>query len=58
MRASLRTRPPACRQASEGFLTRRYPGQSHPLLVHTAVPGTESHEKLRLLSGTGPQALR
>jgi hypothetical protein len=26
------------------------PGQSHRLLVYTAVPGSESYEKLRLLS--------
>lgn len=30
------------------------PGQSHFLLVYTAVPGSESHEKLRLLSAVGP----
>lgn len=29
------------------------PGQSHRLLVYTATPGTESAEKLRLLSATG-----
>jgi transcriptional regulator with XRE-family HTH domain len=34
------------------------PGQSHSLLVYTAVPGTESHEKLRLLSVLGPRAMR
>ncbi|RFU88177.1 XRE family transcriptional regulator [Streptomyces triticagri] len=33
------------------------PGQSHLLLVHTAVPGSESHEKLRLLSVMGAQSL-
>ncbi|MET8468118.1 helix-turn-helix transcriptional regulator [Streptomyces sp. NPDC006422] len=33
------------------------PSQSHLLLVYTAVPGTESHEKLRLLSVIGAQAL-
>ncbi|MFY7067671.1 helix-turn-helix transcriptional regulator [Nocardiopsis changdeensis] len=33
------------------------PGQSHSLLVYTAVPGSESHEKLRLLSVIGAQAL-
>lgn len=38
------------------------PDQSHLLLVYTAVPGTESHEKLQLLSVVGareilPQAL-
>ncbi|WP_328468644.1 helix-turn-helix transcriptional regulator [Actinoplanes sp. NBC_00393] len=31
------------------------PAQSHALLVYTAVPGTESHEKLQLLSVLGPQ---
>ncbi|ASR37582.1 XRE family transcriptional regulator [Prauserella marina] len=31
------------------------PGQSHLLLVYTAVPGSESHEKLRLLSVIGAQ---
>lgn len=34
------------------------PGQAHSLLVYTAVPGTESHEKLQLLSVIGAQALR
>ena len=33
------------------------PDQSHRLLVYTAVPGTESHEKLRLLSVIGLQTL-
>lgn len=33
------------------------PGQSHSLMVYTAVPGSESHEKLRLLSVIGAQAL-
>jgi len=33
------------------------PGQSHSLLVYTAVPGSESHEKLQLLSVIGTQAL-
>ncbi|MFC4565161.1 helix-turn-helix transcriptional regulator [Nocardiopsis mangrovi] len=33
------------------------PHQSHRLFVYTAVPGTESHEKLRLLSVVGVQAL-
>ncbi|MCP2330572.1 Helix-turn-helix domain-containing protein [Actinoalloteichus cyanogriseus DSM 43889] len=31
------------------------PDQSHRLLVYTAAPGSESHEKLRLLSVLGPQ---
>lgn len=34
------------------------PQQSHMLLVYTAVPGSESHEKLQLLSVLGTQALR
>ena len=34
------------------------PDQSHRLLVYTAVPGSESHEKLQLLSVIGSQALR
>jgi hypothetical protein len=34
------------------------PEQSHRLLVYTAVPGTESHDKLQLLSVIGAQALR
>ncbi|WP_026875453.1 helix-turn-helix domain-containing protein [Jiangella gansuensis] len=34
------------------------PGQSHSLLVYTAVPGSESHEKLQLLSVIGAQAVR
>ena len=33
------------------------PEQSHALLVYTAVPGTESHDKLRLLSVLGTQPL-
>lgn len=33
------------------------PVQSHSLLVYTAVPGTESHEKLQLLSVIGAQPL-
>jgi transcriptional regulator with XRE-family HTH domain len=33
------------------------PGQAHSLLVYTAVPGSESHEKLRLLSVIGAQTL-
>jgi hypothetical protein len=31
------------------------PEQSHIVLVYTAVPGSESHEKLQLLSVIGPQ---
>ena len=34
------------------------PGQSHRLLVYTAMPGSESHEKLQLLSVIGTQTLR
>lgn len=33
------------------------PQQSHLLLVYTAVPGSESHEKLQLLSVIGAQAV-
>jgi transcriptional regulator with XRE-family HTH domain len=33
------------------------PGPSHSLLVYTAAPGTESHEKLQLLSVIGAQPL-
>jgi hypothetical protein len=33
------------------------PQQSHRLLVYTATPGSESHEKLRLLSVIGAQSL-
>ena len=33
------------------------PDQSHRLLVYTAVPGTESHEKLELLSVIGAPAI-
>ncbi|WP_194421029.1 helix-turn-helix transcriptional regulator [Microbacterium abyssi] len=33
------------------------PDQSHSLLVYTAVPGSESHEKLQLLSVIGGQRL-
>lgn len=32
------------------------PDQSHRLLVYTAIPGSESHEKLQLLSVIGSQA--
>ncbi|MFC9056480.1 helix-turn-helix transcriptional regulator [Streptomyces sp. NPDC057074] len=32
------------------------PDQSHRLLVYTAVPGSESHDRLRLLAVIGPQA--
>ncbi|MFC8590716.1 hypothetical protein [Streptomyces atroolivaceus] len=34
------------------------PEQSHRLVVYTAVPGGESHDRLRLLAVIGPQALR
>jgi MmyB-like transcription regulator ligand binding domain/Helix-turn-helix domain len=34
------------------------PEQGHLLFVYTAVPGSESHDKLRLLSVIGTQALR
>ncbi|WP_324267937.1 hypothetical protein [Saccharopolyspora mangrovi] len=34
------------------------PDQSHSLLVYTAVPGSESHEKLQLLSVLGSTTLR
>jgi len=34
------------------------PGQSQALLVYTATPGSESYEKLQLLSVIGAQALR
>ncbi|WP_329388405.1 helix-turn-helix transcriptional regulator [Streptomyces sp. NBC_01716] len=34
------------------------PNQSHFLIVYTAIPGSESYEKLQLLSVIGPQALR
>jgi transcriptional regulator with XRE-family HTH domain len=34
------------------------PTQSHSLLVYTAVPGSESYEKLNLLSALGTHALR
>ena len=34
------------------------PNQAHLLLVYTADPGTESHEKLQLLSVIGAQTLR
>jgi transcriptional regulator with XRE-family HTH domain len=33
------------------------PGQAHSLMVYTAVPGTESHEKLQVLSVIGTQTL-
>ncbi|TCP55167.1 helix-turn-helix protein [Tamaricihabitans halophyticus] len=34
------------------------PNQSHQLIVYTAIAGSESYEKLRLLSVVGSQALR
>ncbi|WP_440900124.1 helix-turn-helix transcriptional regulator [Actinosynnema sp.] len=34
------------------------PVQSHRLLVYTAVPGSESHDRLRLLAAVGPQVMR
>jgi hypothetical protein len=34
------------------------PGQSHSLLVYTAIPGSDSYEKLQLLSAIGTQTLR
>lgn len=34
------------------------PGHAHSLLVYTAVPGSESHEKLRLLTVIGAQSMR
>jgi hypothetical protein len=33
------------------------PDQAHHLLVYTAVPGSESHERLRLLSVIGPRTV-
>ncbi|WP_214105130.1 helix-turn-helix transcriptional regulator [Acrocarpospora catenulata] len=33
------------------------PGQAHSLLVYTAIPGSESHDKMHLLSVIGMQAL-
>ncbi|WP_326552902.1 helix-turn-helix transcriptional regulator [Micromonospora sp. NBC_01813] len=33
------------------------PGQAHSLLVYTAIPGSESHDKLHLLSVIGTSAL-
>nr|WP_304608768.1 helix-turn-helix transcriptional regulator [Glycomyces amatae] len=33
------------------------PGHAHSLLVYTAVPGSETHEKLRLLAAVGAQPL-
>lgn len=34
------------------------PNQAHLLLVYTADPGTESHQKLQLLSVIGAQTVR
>ena len=34
------------------------PEQSHRLLVYTAAPGSESYDKLQLLSVIGSQSLR
>ncbi|GAA3615191.1 hypothetical protein GCM10022419_120540 [Nonomuraea rosea] len=34
------------------------PGQAHALLVYTAGPGSESYEKLQVLSVIGTQTLR
>ncbi|MET8634356.1 hypothetical protein ACWEQ2_12015 [Streptomyces sp. NPDC004096] len=48
--------PPMCQSpAARG--TRRA-GRRENLLVSTAAPGTESHDKLRLLSVIGTQSLR
>jgi hypothetical protein len=33
------------------------PDQSHRLLVYTAVPGSDSHEKLQLLTVIGTQTI-
>ena len=33
------------------------PEQSHSLLVYTAIPGSESYEKLQLLSVLGPHTV-
>ena len=33
------------------------PDQSHRLMVYTAAPGTESHEKLEMLAVIGAQSL-
>ena len=33
------------------------PDQSHRLLVYTAVPGSDSHDKLELLSVLGTQSI-
>ncbi|GAB3160121.1 helix-turn-helix transcriptional regulator [Amycolatopsis sp. NPDC004378] len=33
------------------------PGQAHSLMVYTAIPGSESHEKLQMLSVIGAQTL-
>ena len=38
--------------------TLQDPEQAHLLLVYTAVPGSETHEKLQLLSVVGTQGLR
>ncbi|WCN05033.1 hypothetical protein M6G08_24535 [Streptomyces sp. M92] len=34
------------------------PEPSHRLVVYTAAPGSESHDRLRLLAVIGPQAMR
>ncbi|MEV6158883.1 hypothetical protein AB0L53_52000 [Nonomuraea sp. NPDC052129] len=34
------------------------PGQAHSLMVYTAIPGSESYEKLQVLSVIGTQTLR
>ncbi len=40
-----------------GSQTLLDPDQSHLLLVYTATPGTESHDRLRLLSVIGAQSM-
>jgi hypothetical protein len=56
-RESKRYQHPAVGILSVNCQTLVDPGQSHLLMVYTATPGTEDHEKLQLLSVVGDQTL-
>ncbi|WP_407663148.1 MmyB family transcriptional regulator [Micromonospora radicis] len=48
---------PRGRRAGTELPAAGRPGQAHALMVYTAVPGSESYEKLRMLSVIGAQPL-
>lgn len=54
MPSSPQPRAPNALMTGSGLSTLD-PEQSHIVLVYTAVPGSESHKKLQLLSVIGPQ---